>query len=171
MREVSPPPSFWTRLAQLRVTIRFYLDDIQTPLGIAIDVIITLLVLISVGAFIAQTYALPEQVRAFLDALNTAVLWIFVVEYALRLWCAENRLRFVFNVYSIIDLATIAPFVIGLSDVGFLRIFRWFRILRLIRFLENKTIWGNVRSEDAPIFIRILFTLFAIVFVYSGLIY
>lgn len=171
MREVSPPPSLWTRLAQLRTAVGFYLDDIQTPLGIAIDVIITLLVLISVGVFIAQTYALPEQIRAFLDSLNTAVLWIFVAEYALRLWCAENRLRFVFNVYSIIDLVTIAPFVIGLSDVGFLRIFRWFRILRLIRFLENKTIWGNVRSEDAPIFIRILFTLFAIVFVYSGLIY
>ena len=99
MREVSPPPSFLTRLAQLRATVGFYLDDIQTPLGVAIDVIITLLVLISVGVFIAQTYALPEQVRGFLDALNTAVLWIFVVEYALRLWCAENRLRFIFNIY------------------------------------------------------------------------
>jgi voltage-gated potassium channel len=171
MREVSPPKSFWTRLEQLRTAVGFYLDDIQTPLGIAIDVVITCLVLVSVGVFVAETYTLPEQVRNILDALNATVLWIFVVEYGLRLWCAPNRLHFVFNLYAIIDLVTIAPFVIGLSDVGFLRIFRWFRILRLIRFLENKMLWGKVRSEDAPIFIRILFTLFAIVFVYSGLIY
>ena len=171
MREVSPPPSFWTRLAQVRTTVGFYLDDIQTPLGVAIDIIITLLVLVSVGVFVAETYALPPQIRALLDALNTTVLWIFVVEYVLRLWCAPDRLRFIFNIYSLIDLVTIAPFVIGVSDAGFLRIFRWFRILRLIRFLENKTLWGKVRSEDAPFFIRILFTLFAIVFVYSGLIY
>jgi voltage-gated potassium channel len=171
MHEVSPPASLWTRLEKLRTTVGFYLDDIQTPLGIAIDVIITVLVLISVGVFVAQTYALPEPVRSFLDVLNTTVLWIFVVEYGLRLWCAQNRFRFIFNIYALIDLVTIAPFVIGFSDVSFLRIFRWFRILRLIRFLENKTLWGNVRSEDAPIFLRILFTLFAIVFVYSGLIY
>jgi voltage-gated potassium channel len=171
MREVSPPTSLWTRLVQLRATVGFYLDDIQTPLGVAIDVIITLLVLVSVGVFVAETYALPPQIRTFLDALNTTVLWIFVVEYVLRLWCAPNRLRFIFNIYSLIDLVTIAPFVVGVSDAGFLRIFRWFRILRLIRFLGNKTLWGKIRSEDAPIFIRILFTLFAIVFVYSGLIY
>ncbi|WP_404790666.1 ion transporter [Altericista sp. CCNU0014] len=171
MSEVSSSLSPRTRLERLRVTVGFYLDDVQTPLGIAIDSIVTLLVLISVGAFVAQTYDLPEQIRVFLDALNTTVLWIFVVEYGLRLWCAENRLRFFFNIYSIIDLVTIAPFVIGLSDTSFLRIFRWFRILRLTRFLENQTLWGKVRSEDAPIFIRILFTLFAIVFVYSGSIY
>lgn len=171
MREASPSSSLLPRLEQLRLTVGFYLDDIQTPLGIAIDVVITVLVLISVGIFIAQTYTLPDPVRDFLDTLNATVLWIFVAEYALRLWSTQSRLRFIFNIYSIIDLVTIAPFVIGISDAGFLRIFRWFRILRLIRFLENQTLWGNVRSEDAPIFIRILFTLFAIVFVYSGLIY
>jgi voltage-gated potassium channel len=75
------------------------------------------------------------------------------------------------SVYSVIDLMTVVPFVIGVVDVGFIRIFRWFRILRLIRFLENKKIWGSINSSDAPILVRILFTLFAIIFVYSGLIY
>jgi hypothetical protein len=76
MREVSPSTSFWTRLAQLRTTVGFYLDDIQTPLGVAIDVIITLLVLVSVGVFVAETYALPLQIRTFLDALQCCgFLW------------------------------------------------------------------------------------------------
>ena len=65
----------------------------------------------------------------------------------------------------------VLPFVLGAVDIRFIRIFRWFRILRLIRFIEGKTIFGYVTSEDVAIFVRIVFTLFAIVFVYSGLIY
>jgi voltage-gated potassium channel len=163
--------SHWTRLETLRGRVGFYLDDIQTPLGVAIDLAIAQLVLTSTGIFIAETYPLPPPVRLSLNTLNAVILWIFVAEYALRLWSAENRLRFVFSLYSAIDLMTILPFVIGIFDVSFIRIFRWFRILRLVRFLEGQTFGGNVRSSDSPIFVRILFTLFTIIFVYSGLIY
>ncbi|MCG9889690.1 MAG: ion transporter [Thermosynechococcaceae cyanobacterium MS004] len=162
---------FTTKLESLRVTIGFYLDDIQTPIGVAIDLAIAQLVLTSTGIFVAQTYALPEKFRLFLDGLNAVILWIFVAEYVLRLWCAKNRLRYIFSLYAVIDFMTILPFVIGVFDVSFIRIFRWFRILRLVRFLEGQTLWGSVRSTDGPIFVRILFTLFTIIFVYSGLIY
>lgn len=171
MGETAPSTSIWSRIETLRSRIGFYLDDIQTPLGVTIDLAIAELVLISTGIFVAETYSLPPQVRLFLDALNTVILWIFVLEYLLRLWCAENRLHYIVSVYSVIDLMTVVPFVIGVVDVGFIRIFRWFRILRLIRFLENKKIWGNISSSDAPILVRILFTLFSIIFIYSGLIY
>jgi voltage-gated potassium channel len=171
MSKTTPPPSVWTQLEAVRDTIRFYLEDIQTPMGVAVDLVITELVLISTGIFIAQTYPLPTEVRSGLDLLNNSILWLFVVEYGLRLWCAENRPRFVFSIYSIIDLMTILPFMVGIVDVGFIRIFRWFRILRLLRFLDNRTLWGKVSSSDAPVLVRILFTLFAIIFVYSGLIY
>jgi voltage-gated potassium channel len=49
--------------------------------------------------------------------------------------------------------------------------FRWFRILRLIRFIDLKIYFLHINSEDGVIFARILFTLFTIIFVYSGLIY
>jgi voltage-gated potassium channel len=163
--------SLWTQIETFRGRVGFYLDDIQTPLGVAIDLAIAQLVLTSTGIFIAETYPLPPQVRLYLNTLNTIILWIFVVEYTLRFWSAENRLRFTFSLYSAIDLMTILPFVIGVFDVSFIRIFRWFRILRLLRFLEGQTFGGSVRSSDGPIFVRILFTLFTIIFVYSGLIY
>ncbi len=166
-----PFTTFWSQIETFRNKVGFYLDDIQTPIGVSIDLAITELVLISTGIFVAETYTLPEQVRLFLNALNTAILWIFAIEYGLRLWSAQKRLRFVFSIYSLIDLMTVVPFLIGVVDVGFIRIFRWFRILRLIRFIENKKIWGNISSSDAPILVRILFTLFTIIFVYSGLIY
>jgi voltage-gated potassium channel len=49
--------------------------------------------------------------------------------------------------------------------------FRWFRILRLIRFINLKIYFLRISSEDGAIFARILFTLFTIIFIYSGLIY
>jgi voltage-gated potassium channel len=49
--------------------------------------------------------------------------------------------------------------------------FRWFRLLRFIRFINLKIYFLRINSEDGVIFARILFTLFTIIFIYSGLIY
>ncbi|MER3435050.1 MAG: Ion transporter [Leptolyngbya sp. ERB_1_1] len=154
----------------LREKIAFYLEDIDTPLGKGISLFITGLVLVSSGIFIAETYKIPSEFKTILDTIEDFILAVFVIEYALRVWCAERKLRFIFSLYSIIDLLSIAPFLIG-TNVGYLRIFRWFRILRLIRFIQGKTIFGYVSSEDSAIFTRIIFTVFSIIFVFSGLIY
>lgn len=155
----------------LRKQIGFYLEDIETPIGKAVNWSITGLVLLSSALFVAETYPLSEQVRSLLDAIDTMILWIFAIEYGIRLWCAENRWRYFTSLYSIIDLLAILPFFIGAGSIQFIRVFRWFRILRLIRFLEGKTIIGYVSREDSVIFTRILLILFIIIFVYSGLIY
>ncbi|MGG6266623.1 ion transporter [Leptolyngbya sp. AN03gr2] len=154
----------------LREKVAFYLEDIDTPIGKGINLFITGLVLVSSGIFIAETYKIPIEIREILDTIENVILAIFVIEYILRVWCVEQKLQFVFSLYSIIDLLSIAPFLIG-TNAGYLRIFRWFRILRLIRFIQGKTIFGYVSSEDSAIFTRILFTVFSIIFVFSGLIY
>jgi len=156
---------------QLRQQISFYLEDIETPIGKFINLVITGLVLLSSAIFVAETYPLPEGMRSLLDRVDSIILWLFAVEYLIRLWCAEDRLRHVLSLYSIIDLLTILPFFVGTIDIQFIRVFRWFRILRLIRFLEGRTIVGYISQEDSVIFTRILLTLFIIIFVYSGLIY
>lgn len=156
---------------QLRQTIGFYLEDIETPIGKAINLTITGLVLLSSAIFVAETYPLPDSLRSQLDVIDEVILWGFAIEYLLRFWCAENRFRYFFSLYSIIDLLVILPAFIGVFEIQFIRVFRWFRILRLIRFIEGKTIIGYISSEDSVIFARILLTLFIIIFVYSGLIY
>jgi voltage-gated potassium channel len=157
-------------MSPFREKIAFYLEDIDTPLGKSINLFITGLVLVSSGIFIAETYQILIEIREILDAIENFILIVFVIEYGLRVWCAEQKFQFIFSLYSIIDLLSIAPFLIG-TNAGYLRIFRWFRILRLIRFIQGKTIFGYVSSEDSAIFTRIIFTVFSIIFVYSGLIY
>jgi voltage-gated potassium channel len=155
----------------LQQKVRFYLEDIETPIGRWINISIIGLVLLSSGIFVAQTYPISAQVRSYLDSFNQVILVLFSIEYLLRLWSTDRRIRYVFSLYGLIDLLAILPFLLTTVDISFIRVFRWFRVLRLIRFIEGKTIFGYVSREDSVIFVRILFTLFTIIFVYSGLIY
>jgi voltage-gated potassium channel len=154
-----------------REQTEFYLTDLETPVGKAINLTIAALVLLSSGIFVVETYNIPDYVRFLLHIIDTAIFIIFTVEYALRLWSAENKIKYIFSFYSIIDLIAILPFLLGIVDIKFIRLLRWFRILRLIRFIDNKFFFATISTDDGIIFARILFTLFAIVFVYSGLIY
>ena len=160
----------------VRQKVRFYLEDIDTPIGKVINLAIAGLVLISTTIFVTETYAIPDRIRVQIDALNYLILTLFTLEYLLRLWSAERKLRYFFSLYGLIDLVAIIPFLftafhITAIDIRFIRIFRWFRILRLLRYVEGATLFGYVSREDSAIFVRIVFTLFSIVFIYSGLIY
>jgi len=156
----------------LKQRIGFYLEDIETLSGRVITLIITGLVLLSSAIFVAETYKIPVSIRSILNFIDTVIIIIFTIEYLLRFWCAEHKLQYFFSLYSIIDLMAILPiFLGGAVDISFIRLLRWFRILRLIRFLKGRTLFGRISTEDSVIFARILFTLFAIIFVYSGLIY
>jgi voltage-gated potassium channel len=154
-----------------RENTEFYLTDLNTPLGKAINLTLASLVLISSGIFVVETYNIPDYMRFQLNVADIAIVIIFAVEYLLRLWSAENKIKYIFSFYSIIDLMAILPFFLGMMDISFIRLLRWFRILRLIRFIDRKFLFASVSTEDGMIFARILFTLFAIVFIYSGLIY
>ncbi|MBV9386921.1 MAG: ion transporter [Chroococcidiopsidaceae cyanobacterium CP_BM_ER_R8_30] len=155
----------------LKRNIAFYLEDVETPIGRAINLTLTILVLFSSAIFVVDTYAIPTLLRNKIDTIDYIILLLFVVEYLLRLWCAESKIKYLFNLYSIIDLVAILPVFLGTLDISFIRILRWFRILRLIRFLEGRVFFGRVSTEDSMIFSRILFTIFSIIFIYSGLIY
>jgi voltage-gated potassium channel len=158
-------------IEQLRQRVSFYLEDTQTPAAIAIDLSIMVLVLISLAIFVVDTYPIPDSWQQIIKSLNDGILVIFAIEYCLRFWSAANRKQFFFSLYSLIDLLTVLPFFVGLGNITFIRIFRWFRILRLLRFLQGDALFGRFSTADSIIFVRILFTLSAIVFVYAGLIY
>ena len=151
--------------------VSFYLEDIDSPIGKIVNLLITGLVLVSTGIFVAETYPLSADVRSIVSRIDTIILSIFAVEYLLRLIAAPNKVKYLFSFYSLIDLIAILPVLTGVTDVSFVRILRWFRILRLLRFIEGKALLGNLDREDSSIITRILFTIFSIIFIYSGLIY
>jgi voltage-gated potassium channel len=171
-----PPTPMLPMLNPLRQAVAFYLEDVETPIGKTITIVVTGLILLSCGLFVLETYPLNPTWHRWLHWIDDGLLVLFGVEYLLRLWSAPDRWRFFWQVSSLIDLLVLLPLVLGITgwgiaNLGFLRIFRWLRILRLVRFIEGNSQFGYVSSADGAIVVRILFTLFAIIFVYSGLIY
>lgn len=155
-----------------RQQIAFYLDDIESPVGKAFNLMIMGLILLSSGIFVLETYTISEELRQVLEVIDRGTFVIFTSEYLLRLWCADRRLKFVFRPLSLIDLVVLLSyFTGGIGDMRFIRVFRSLRILRLIRFVEVNNSLLRISSEDGKIFAKIIFSLLTIVFVFSGLIY
>ncbi|MGF1512503.1 MAG: ion transporter [Elainellaceae cyanobacterium] len=159
-------PKVGLRLAHLKER----LDDIDSSVGRGVNLAIAALVLISCAIYVAETYPIGPQIHARLRLVDAVILLVFSVEYVVRFWCADHKLRYVVSPYALVDLVAIAPFFLGLLDVSVILVFRWFRMLRLLRLLEGSRL-GSFNHEDVASFARILLTLFTIVFVYSGLIY
>ncbi|MBE9144132.1 ion transporter [Planktothrix mougeotii] len=159
---------FWE---EKRKKVAFYLDDIETPLGKTINLTLTGIILISLASFIAQTYPLYANVRSRLELLDFIILILFTIEYVIRFWAAENKKKFVLDPLSLIDLLIIIQGSLRFLNISYLRIFRWFRVLRLIRFIDVKISVFRIQTEDGIIFARIIFTLLTIIFIFSGLIY
>lgn len=155
----------------LRQQIAFYLDDTSTAIGKGVNGAIAVLILTSAALFVAETYVLPDDIQRILQIADWSILSLFTLEYGLRLWCAKHPLRYGLSFYAIADLIAILPFLLGFLDIRFIRLLRWLRILRLLRFVENRALLGALTTTDSLIFARILFTLMAIVFIYSGLIF
>ncbi|MDJ0514939.1 MAG: ion transporter [Trichodesmium sp. MO_231.B1] len=163
MKSILPTPT--------KKNLAFYLEDIENPIGKTINLILLFLILLSSAIFVAETYPIPEQIFLKLELIDDAILVCFAIEYLLRFWCADKKIKFVFSFFSIIDLLAILPIFPGFLELSFIRLIRWFRILRLIRFLKLKIYIFQISTADGVIFARILFTLFTIIFIFSGLIY
>ncbi len=69
-------------------------------------------------------------------AADLTIASIFAIEYLLRLWAAPRRLKFIINVFSIIDLLAIVPSFLGFGQAKGLRMLRILRTLRLLRLLR-----------------------------------
>ncbi len=156
----------------LRHWVAFYLEDVETLAGRVLNLTIVGFIVLSMLSFVIETYPINPLVRQILDWLDNFTFLVFTTEYCLRLWSAKNRLKFLLNPLSLVDLLVLLPYFLGtLVDVRFIRIFRSLRILRLIRFLEINNSLFKVSREDGRIFVRIVFTIVAIIFTYAGLIY
>ena len=147
--------------------MRAELEEAETWLGLGVNIAIATLILTSAGLFVAETYPLSAGVSAALTLLDRLILIVFVLEYGVRLWAADRPARYAFSPYAIVDLVSILPVLAGVFDTRSLRLIRWLRILKLARFLEEDRWLGR----EGLIIARIVFTLFSIVFIYSGAIY
>jgi voltage-gated potassium channel len=81
-----------------------------TRAGAAIQLFIQALIVLSVAGFTIDTLPkLDECWHRMLRQFEVFASAVFTVKYLLRLWAAENRLRFATSFYGVNDLLVILP--------------------------------------------------------------
>jgi len=100
---------------------------------------IQILIVLSLVTFSIETLPnLSPGTQRILFLIEVIIVSIFTAEYLLRVAFAENRLRFIFSFFGLVDLISILPFYIGLGvdlrSVRAFRLLRLFRVLKLARY-------------------------------------
>ena len=139
----------------------------ETKAGLYFDYVIQILILLSVLAFTIET--IPTLEQSTIDLLNIFELIciiIFSIEYLIRLYIAEKKLKFIFSFFGIIDLLAILPFYlsfgIDLRSARMLRFLRLFRLIKLVRYnraIKRFSVAFKMIKEELIMFSMVSFIL------------
>ena len=123
---------------KLKNTLKIIIEDNTTFAGRWFDIFIQLLILLSLLSFSIET--LPDikgSTRIILRKFEVFSIVIFTIEYVLRVWISDKKLKFIFSFFGIIDLLAILPFYLSFGiDLRSIRIFRLLRLLRVFKMLR-----------------------------------
>ena len=144
----------------MKEKLRILIEDNTTKTGRIFDYFIQILILISLISFSIET--LPDnspETKQILRIVEISCVFVFSIEYILRVFVAKKPLKYIFSFYGIVDLLAILPFylraTIDLRALRAFRVFRIFRALKLIRYnkaLHRFHIAARIVKEELVLF-------------------
>jgi len=121
-----------------RTILYRFLYDTDCVYGRVFGLIIQGLIIISLITFSVDN--LPElspDIKDLLYKIEVFTVIVFTLEYVLRLIVSEDKLKFVFSFYGLVDLAAILPFYLSTGlDLRSVRVFRLFRLIRILKLFK-----------------------------------
>ncbi|MDX1278766.1 ion transporter [Oceanihabitans sediminis] len=140
-------------------------------------IFIQVLILISIVTFTLETTPnLEPRTYTIINIIEVFCVLVFTLEYLLRIYVTERKLKFIFSFYGIIDLLAILPFYLSfgfdlraLRALRFLRLFRVFKLVRYNRALNHFS--RAIKSSREEIFLFLFITLILIYFSAVGIYY
>lgn len=119
----------------MKTSISDIVQKSDTRAGRNFDIAILILIFYSVLTLSIETLpGLSVKILSFLRISEIIITIIFSIEYILRIFTTENKRRYIFSFYGLIDLIAILPFYLSLGiDLRGLRLFRLFRIFRILK--------------------------------------
>ena len=132
----------------------------QTKIGLYLDYLIQFLILLSIISFTVETLpGLDQKIIVLLNTFELVSVIIFNLEYLIRIYTSEKKLKFIFSFYGIIDLLAILPFYLSfgfdLRSARILRFLRLFRIIKLVRYnkaINRFSVAFNMIKEELTMF-------------------
>lgn len=151
----------------------FLLRDRETRAGRLTNAALYVLNTGFILLYILSTYDLPSPYPSFVRVLELLLGTVFVGEYVVRVYSADDRAAETADPYTVIDLVAVIPvFVVPGPEVGFLRGLHTLRVFRFLRLLVGEQqVFG--RSVDIRTVRRMELsaTIFLIFFIATGFIY
>ena len=123
--------------------IRRIVQDSDTAAGRLFDKCVMFLILTSLVSLSLSTIPdLPPLWNTVLATFEAVIIVLFTIEYALRIWTAEDRWGYVRSFYGVVDLLAVIPFyltlmwpaMIDLRPIRGLRLLRVFRVFRVVQY-------------------------------------
>ena len=156
--------------------LREVVESNTTPSGRVFNLFIQSLIILSVISFTIETLPnLSSGVQQVFSFFEIMTVLIFTIEYILRIIVAENKRRFIFSFYGLVDLLSILPFYLAFGfDLRFirvLRLMRLFRTLKLFRYTQALNTLGRAFKEIRNELIVFLFACMMLLYLSSVGIY
>ncbi len=152
----------------------------ESRAGKLFDLVLIILIVSSVTA------VLLDSVQSFHQRFGEALYileWfftiLFTIEYALRLYSCEDKRRYIFSFYGLIDLVSILPTYIAflfpsavyLAVIRIMRVLRIFRILKLFRYMGEANLLYSALVQARRKIIVFLFSVVALVIIFGALMF
>lgn len=115
--------------------IRRIVEETDTREGRIFDLSIQVLIIFSIVVYSIGT--LPDLTpfwKQTIHIIDIICYVVFSIEYFSRVYIAENRIKYIFSFYGIIDLLAILPFLFARQfDLRAIRAFRVFRLISVLK--------------------------------------
>lgn len=120
------------------MNLKQIIEDNSSGAGRVFDLVSQALIVASLVSFTVETLPdLEPGTRELLSWFEAFTVAIFTLEYLLRLAVADNKMRYVFSFYGLLDLAAILPFYLVRGvDLRGLRVFRLLRLVRAFKLMR-----------------------------------
>ncbi len=119
-------------------SLKQIVENQDTHLGKSFDLFIQAAILVALVVFSLETLPnISEKTHWWLHAIEVVIVIIFTLEYLLRIYVADDKPKFIFSFFGIIDLLAIIPFYFALGvDLKLLRTLRFFKIIRSLKLFR-----------------------------------
>ena len=143
------------------MSLKQIVEGTETRAGRLFDSVITGFIFLAVVSFSFETLPnLRPEAQALLRWVEIVCVFLFTVEYFLRVVVADRKVAFILSMHGLIDLAAILPFYIALGvdlrSIRAVRLLRFLRILKLARYtraIDRFRRAGAIAREELLVFL------------------
>jgi voltage-gated potassium channel len=117
------------------INVKKLIEDHDTWYGKSFDLFIQFLIVLSIITFSIETIpTISAESRRLLRVIEIVCVLIFTAEYITRIIVSDNKWKFIFSFYGIIDILAILPFYVATGiDLRALRAVRLLRLIKIFR--------------------------------------